>query len=190
MLSTPVIHTFPFPWVEKFPFDPVIVYITSRRVIDAKERKKEEGRKKMKEKNRSTSLSFSLSLEMHHRGFFPRRKREKKKTRFETSQWYFHLKIEGGKKKKRKRDRETCVFSTPFQFMTDASDNWKRHKEFRGKSTWLIIFFPPFFSLSFSLLSSFWNGGLETRFSHEGKPSYHSEHECNLLFRRFLASIL
>lgn len=79
MLSTPVIHTFPFPWVEKFPFDPVIVYITSRRVIDAKERKREEGRKKMKEKNRSTSLSFSLSLEMHHRGFFPRRKREKKK---------------------------------------------------------------------------------------------------------------
>lgn len=79
MLSTPVIHTFPFPWVEKFPFDPVIVYITSRRVIDAKERKREEGRKKMKERNRSTSLSFSLSLEMHHRGFFPRRKREKKK---------------------------------------------------------------------------------------------------------------
>lgn len=59
MLSTPVIHTFPFPWVEKFPFDPVIVYITSRRVIDAKERKREEGRKKMKEKKQ---VDFSLFL--------------------------------------------------------------------------------------------------------------------------------
>lgn len=193
MLSTPVIHTFPFPWVEKFPFDPVIVYITSRRVIDAKERKGRKKRGKKKEDERKKQVDFSLFLSFTRNAsswLFSSAKKGKEKTRFETSQWYFHLKIEGGKKKKRKRDRETCVFSTLFQFMTDASDNWKRHKEFRGKSTRLIIFFPPFFSLSFSLLSSFWNGGLETRFSHEGKPSYHSEHECNLLFRRFLASIL
>lgn len=57
------------------------------------------------------------------------------------------------RKREGERDKETCVFSTLFQFMTNASDNWKRHKEFRGKSTWLIIFFTPFLlSLSSFLL--------------------------------------
>lgn len=62
MLSTPVIHTFPFPWVEKFPFDPVIVYITSRRVIDAKERKEKKKRGRKKEDERKKQVDFSLFL--------------------------------------------------------------------------------------------------------------------------------
>lgn len=81
---------------------------------------------------------------MHHRAsfFF-----DEKKKRNEIRKLPMILPVEKRKRKRgreRDRDRETCVFSTLFQFMTDASDNWKRHKEFRGKSTWLIIFFLPF----------------------------------------------
>lgn len=76
MLSTPIIHTFPFPWVEKFPFDPVIVYITSRRVIDAKERKR---RKKEDERKKQVDFSLFLSFTRNASWLFSSAKKGKEK---------------------------------------------------------------------------------------------------------------